>query len=1606
MAGAAESEARGKGVLAVAVKSVSYHLVNSERGQTMHLTPSASRSLRLHVGLRRLLHLFLSVALLLGFLGITATPAAAADITVGGEITTDTTWTAGNVYVVRFQRVQVRPGVTLTIQPGVIVKFASGLYLDVFGTLLLESGAVPGDEVVFTSLRDDTVGGDTNGDLNSTEPAPGDWDGIYLENGLSTFDYAVVRYSARGLSVYNVTASTISPEIAHNTFTNNVYGSFLYMGSTGGVAPNMHDNAFTHNTYGLVISASVSSTGTAAPILADNAFSNHSGFPIYLAATAYPSYSGNTFTTNAHPAIALGGAFKTSGTWPIVNGMPYVVIGNTSVTTGAVVTVPAGAVIKFDRGRYLSASGTLDLQSTAMTAPTVFTSYWDDAYGGDTNGDGICPVCTLEPQPGDWNAVYLENAANVFEYAIVRYAEKGVWVYHIGAGDFAPVIANTEFDRNQHGLYLYSSGTGKITSPVTNNTFRNTGAGYPIYLNGTAYPIYSGNAFVDNLHPAIGVAGAFHHSGTWPIINSMPYVIDGHTSLTPTAVLTLPVNTILKFGDDRRLSIYGTLEMESTGATAPLVFTSFRDDAYAGDTNGDGNATTPARGDWEAVYLGSSGTQFDFAVVKYADRGLSIYNTSGATIAPPVTSTTFTENNYGMYLYAGQGDIGSLILNNTFDRNTYGLGTATNGSMGDTSYPVLQGNAFSNHSGFPLYLGGSAFPTYIGNTFAGNTHPAIGLGGNFNDSGTWTRVNDMPYVVVDHTRVKLGVTISVPVDSVLKFDLDRYLGISGTLNLLSTNGTEPILFTSYRDDTVAGDTNADGAATQPARDDWEGIYLEGNGTTFDYTTVRYATYGVAVYSACSCQVLSPPILSNTFTENTYGVYLYTGGNHVTSLIQDNAFANNTYGLGTATSGANGYTAYPVLQDNSFSNHSGFPIYLGGSAFPTYSGNTFSANTHPAIALGGWFNDSGPWPVINDMPYVVRDDVMVNAGATIEVPAGEVLKFDLNRNLHVFGSLNLQSTGATQPVAFTSYRDDTLAGDTNADGSMTMPAAADWKTVWLYTSANTFDYALIKYSTSGVSVYYEGPVNTNIFPEISNNTLTQNLVGMLFAIGYNAQIPGSGQGNITSLVLNNVFDANTYGLATYAHPSSRGAALPTLTDNTFSNHSGFPIYLGGTGYPTYSGSLSLEQSSGSTRAAVRQAAPALPDQPQDLVPSQDIWVVGSSQSPEAASPPGAELGTGNIVTNSNHPAIGLAGAFNASGTLQRLADMPFVVVGDFPVLVNGLLATPNVSIGAQASVSLPPGTVVKLSGTRYIDVFGGLDLLGTPSLPIVFTSYKDDTAAGDTNGDGAASAPARGDWRAIFLESSNTVFDQAVVKYAAEGVHIYYSGPAGSSIYPEIANSYFLENTVGLSFRANTNGDVTSVVHDNVFANNTTHMVGTTGGQAGRLLVTVTDNDIHASRAGPMGFSHLSSASVITATMNWWGHASGPYHAGTNPSGLGAPVSDYVNFTPWRGTPSQGASTYSIVGRVTDGNLADLEPISGVTLRLNNGAAATSNTGGHYTFSGLPLGTYTVTALLSGYFFTPTQWVVSLPLDALNVDFVGTPGVGPDGVSVYLPLVRR
>ena len=77
---------------------------------------------------------------------------------------------------------------------------------------------------------------------------------------------------------------------------------------------------------------------------------------------------------------------------------------------------------------------------------------------------------------------------------------------------------------------------------------------------------------------------------------------------------------------------------------------------------------------------------------------------------------------------------------------------------------------------------------------------------------------------------------------------------------------------------------------------------------------------------------------------------------------------------------------------------------------------------------------------------------------------------------------------------------------------------------------------------------------------------------------------------------------------------------------------------------------------------------------------------------------------------------------------------------------------TLTIEAGVVIKFGPPERCGLSGSppSQLLVYGNLDVRGTPSDPVIFTSWYDDSAGGDTNENGNATAPQKEDWLRIHV----------------------------------------------------------------------------------------------------------------------------------------------------------------------------------------------------------------------------------------------------------------
>ena len=1625
------------------------------------------------------------ILFLLKAVPVQATPKADV-IPVSGTISTQT-WTAGNVYVVSGATI-VGTGQTLTVEGGAIVKFLSPTsYLTIDGTL-----AIAGDQdnrVIFTSYSDDTYGGDTNGDGNNTLPAPGNWGFISIPNNNSTFEYAIVRYASKGVRVHNTTLLDISPLIQFSIFENNNYGISLDINSSASISSLIQYNVFSGNDYGFATSQATNNTGTpftgtAFPMLSNNSFSANTKLPIYLGGSAFPVYDGSTNTFTGYPSpehpspeqhlgIGLGGNFSYSGSLSILHianpdmDLPFVVVSDWTIADGTTLNLPLDSVIKFDTGKQFIVRGLLTSDATSEN-PTIFTSYRDDTYSGDTNGDGA----DFEAHPGDWKRILFINKDIVFQNAIVRYAHIGVHYDNqtnpSSLITLYPTIQNVVFDENSNGIFLSTANVAQSrTEPlISNNTFSNN-SGFPLILLRTTFPVYTNNSFFGNLHPAILLLGTWYSSGTWPEVigdggKSLVYavlpfdptpwssstddIINPTLTIATQAEITIPQSTVFKLMDrnaDYRatITVNGLLNLQSTSIN-PIIFTSYKDDIHY-DTNGD--TSSPTRNDWLGLSLKRSAINIHHIFVKHSRRGIFIENNTIDTLSPIITNSTFDQNTNGMYLsILSSGNIAPLVSNNNFSGNLYGLVTYAEVNRTGKSAPNLSENTFTSNTSFPIYLNGTADPIYSNNVFYSNGNRGIALGGYFGSNATLSRVPGdvdapvvnliFPYVVMTDLTVASPSILTLPASSVIKFNLDTRIMVRGGLSLLSTAQNQ-IYFTSYKDDFI-DDTNADGQNSIPARSDWYGVFLYSNYTSaIEYANFKYSRQGLNIFQESSTS-LNPRISHNTFSESNRGITLYIKSNgHILSEIVQNTFTSNNYGLYTFVEPNNVGCVNPLLTDNNFSEHSSFPIYLSGSSDPVYSGNLFSDNVHPAIALGGyWYCDATWSTVIGDnnqpFPYVVLYQITQDATSVITIPENTIIKFDKisdpGTGIYAWGLLNMQSSPGKE-IVFTSYRDDTFAGDTNADGTATLPSRTDWKTVWLAdspTKTNQFHDAIIRYATAGIGIYYNGFINTAVSSEINNTLFENNHSGILLAIGHKADNPTTldryGKGDIAAKITNVSMVNNNYGLLTFAHTNSSGISRPILTDVTFSQTAFYPLFFGGTAFPSYINSTVVSSSDHSFME---------PDgvSPLDSIPAsmsldlagEDLPGVTEQRTLEQEkilglqdiSPQEADLTVDQLA-----PGIALGGVFNNTGDMLYIPGLPYVVRGNYPITlsIDGVTTTvsADLTIGsanrAGSRVTFQGGSIIKFATGRKMTVNGGLNMhLSSASSPIIFTSIKDDSAGGDTNLDGNRTSPAKGDWLGVILTSSDTVFNHALLRYATEGLHIYFNGLVNQNISPEIKNSTFTNNITGVTLWTAGAGDIIDpvdplnppntfpAVHENLFLNNTTHILGhinhnPSGGTVnGRLLLTIRNNDFL--RTTNFGINNLSTNWSIDAINNYWSDSTGPYHATLNPGGKGVVVSDRVLFNPYLTQLQHQNLKFKISGRISESGTTPTVGLAGVTVHLlPNGGTTTTGVDGYYSFDDLDIGIYQIIPVLSGWIFAPGSQSIDLITDA-TANFEGTLG---------------
>jgi hypothetical protein len=546
-----------------------------------------------------------------------------------GTISSNETWTsAENVHTVGVgcSDVTISYGATVTITEGAIVKFDITKSIVVYGNLVVQG--TEGNPVYFTSYRDDTIGGDTNGDGAATQPAPGDWRRIEFgdtsDDVNSLIDHAIIRYAGRD-GYGAITLVQASPTIQNTT---------IYKGQN----------------------AAIYDPGV----------------------KSFPNLTNNTLQENGINGFAIAGAGNSTldidATWNITDtNTSYYLQNVVTVALGKTLTINPGVVVKFAWVRSLINNGTLKVLGTG-TNPVYFTSYKDDTIGGDTNGDGWSTG-----SPGDWQRIEFGDTSDdinsLIDHAIIRYAGRDGYGA-IRLVNASPAILSTMISDSQ------SAGI-KMTeaSPDVQDTTISGCGSAAFYDTGVkSFPTLINNTIQDNSINGYAIAGDANSTldidATWNITDTT-YYLQNVVTVALGKTLTINPGVVVKFAWVRSLINNGTLRVLGTEAN-PIYFTSYKDDSIGGDTNNDGGATQPTPGDWQRIEFGDTSDDvnslIDHAIIRYAGR--DGYGAVTLVQASPTVVNTILSNND----YAGlrsSTSTPSLVCNDIYSNNSYGIANTT-----------------------------------------------------------------------------------------------------------------------------------------------------------------------------------------------------------------------------------------------------------------------------------------------------------------------------------------------------------------------------------------------------------------------------------------------------------------------------------------------------------------------------------------------------------------------------------------------------------------------------------------------------------------------------------------------------------------------------------------------------------------------------------------------------------------------------------------------------------------------------------------------------------------------------------------------------------------
>ena len=1400
------------------------------------------------------------------------------------------------------QGLYINTAAKFKIESGNIIKMYANKAIDIYGKI--NANAVFGENIYFTSIKDDSWGGDNNADGATTTPASGNWYGIrFFDSSIDTaclLNACKIRYAGYGYTG-GLQFTNSSPTISNCEVTYSYSGIYILMGG----APFVSNIILNYCTYPYlyVAEGNITLTGT-------------------------QTYTGNTHNyallnfTQVYILLGL----------PTIT-IPYVSDQSLVINTSARFVVDNNNIIKFYQSQYVNVFGKMYAKANSGSN-IYFTSIKDDNWGGDSNEDGILTA----PASNNWYGIRFYDSsidtACYMKLCNLRYAGQGNQG-GVSMWDASPTIDSCIFTNCYHGIYVANA-----SNPILTNNLIGSSQMTPLAMSFEADPVFTNNtfSFSDNSYDAIGlISGSLTANAILKIrsVTSIPnvtYLILGDITVPAGIQLTINKNIVIKsYYYTHKFIVNGTMNANAT-ADSMITFTSAKDDNYGNpaDCNKDGTITSPVVGDWGGIIFNSGSTGIlNYCRIKYSR--IPTYSFTNCSVTEYI-------NDAGLAMI----DASPTISNCEFKDLTYGI------SCYRVSNPIISNNSMINIQYTPFCISSSSNPNFIGNTFTNIGQRAIGLlGGQVCLNGTIKKRNvagftNITYIMLSNMTINSGAYVSVDSGVVIKMNSNNIYVDGG----FRTNGTigQRVIFTSIKDDNEGNpfDSNGDGNATTPLEGNWGSIYYRSTSDDayclINYTTLKYA--GSTGIGCVTFENAGGTIKNSTISNSSnYGVYCNGNSNPlIDSVIIQNCNLDPI---------AMSLTSNPILTNISFiSNYS--------QAIKIIEGTLSTNATLISRNVAG----------ITNIAYII-DQLTISTNAKLIIQPDVVIKFRGSSYSCITVNGNLIAKGLnTHRIHFTSFKDDSKGGDSNNDGNVSTPSKGDWG--YYYGGLRFIDNSINSDTVNSlknceISYAYTGFRAENSHATIDSCTIQQ-------CSAYGATIMGSANPDIRNTQFYNIvyspIELSMFSNPVFSNcnASNVGYMAISVIPETYSQSASIPIrnfggynnisyYLEGTNTINSGTTITVPagivfKSSAAYGFSVNgrlniQGTAANPviftndkddnyGNPGDMnqngsatVPNTGAqgwggtWITFNDVSDDSSSIKNVIFKYGNIAINtlSASPSIdsvlfenhyygidmnGVSApkinncifnnlryypiqislvSFPASSSNNLISGSTYKMIKvrdetltqdvtlpkrNFGGLTNIPYLFSGYAIGTGATLTINPGVVCKFT-TGSFDVNKGLIAIGgsTPETNIVFTDYRDDFYGGDSNADTTLTSAAYS-WQGInFNDQSLDPLCQlsyCIIRFANYGVKTV-------SASPTLLNCHFTNNNNGVYAQAASNPVINYCDFD--------------------------DNYYFA-------VNNVNKSFVINAENCWWGNTLGPIQTNTAGNGTSTQeiVSTSVDFTPW------------------------------------------------------------------------------------------------------------